>query len=238
MDNEQFAWREILLRIFEGFGVRKDTSPEWLVNPNTGRPLKLNYLFPDIHVGVRLEGLRSRRQRQGPDELERMQQEQRERAREDLCASHGIHLLRFDVYDTPKDIFRAIQATLAWAMRQTAKAEIDPNEKLRRMEQLRQARRRYEEIRQSVRSSQNLQTWAELWIDRMYRETRSDSIPRPRGPLPRYALNMRVRHPSFGTGRVIGLSDENGDQIVTVRFDSGDEKQFLAQLVVDKLRPC
>ena len=77
MDTEQFAWREILARIFEGLEVERDVSPAWLVNPETGRQLRLNYLLPEVGLAVRIEGLRGREQRQGPDELERQQQRAR-----------------------------------------------------------------------------------------------------------------------------------------------------------------
>jgi len=66
MDTEQFAWREIVLRIFEGFDTQRDVSPSWLTNPETGRPLKLNYLLPEVGIALRLEGLRGREQRRGP----------------------------------------------------------------------------------------------------------------------------------------------------------------------------
>ena len=34
--------------------------PEWLVNPDTDRPLKLDCLFPDVDVAVRFVGLPAR----------------------------------------------------------------------------------------------------------------------------------------------------------------------------------
>jgi hypothetical protein len=237
MDTEQFAWREIVSRIFEGFEVQRDVAPTWMTNPDTGRLLKLNYLYPQIKVAVRLEGLRGPAQQREPDELELSRQQERESARERLCEQQGLRLLSFNVYDEPHDAFMAIQAALAWAMRQAATAADPQEDKLRLVEQLRQARARADEIRARSRTSRDLKTWADLWVDRAYREARTSPRPVSSGPAPRYALSMRLRHPDFGTGRVIALSDEEGDQIVTVRFDNGDERQFLAQLVTDKLRP-
>ncbi len=237
MDSEQFAWREIVTRVFEGLEVKRDVTPSWLVNPETGRPLKLNYLYPEAGIAVRIEGLRGREQRQGPDEIERQQQRQRESARERLCEEHGVRLVRFDVYDDPQDTFRAVHSALAWALRQVTTSDLEPEAKLALVEVLRGARQRGEEIRGRVRSPRDLQTWADLWVDRAYQEVRSAPAPAARGPLPRYVLNMRVSHPDFGPGRVTALSDEDGDQIITVRFENGDERQFLAHLVVDKLRP-
>lgn len=238
MDNEQYAWREVIARVFDGFAVERDVTPDWLVSTQTGRSLKLNYYYPEIKVAVRLEGLRGRNQRLGPDEFERQQQLERDRERERLCQAQGVRLLSFDVYSEPQEVLRSMQATLAWAMRQVAKSSTEEQDKLRLLEQLREARARFDDIRARLHSSRDLQTWAELWVDRAYAD--AHSLPRSpaRGPAPRYVLNMRVRHPDFGTGRVTALADEDGDQIVTVRFDSGEERQFLGQLVSDKLRPC
>ena len=200
--------------------------------------LKLNYMYPQIGVAVRLEGLRGRDQRRGPDEAEQATLRERESARERQCESHGVRLLHFDVYDEPQGVFRALQATLSWALRQAATAELPPDGKLHLMEMLRQARACCDEMHAKVRSARDLGTWAELWVDRAYKEARSAPAPLSSGPVPRYVLNMKVRHPAFGTGRVIAQVDEEGDQIITVRFDSGDERQFLARLVADKLRPA
>ena len=237
MDSEPLAWREVIFRVFDGFEAQRDVSPDWLVNPDTGRALKLNYFYPVIGVAVRLEGLRGRQQRLRPDEFEQRQLNEREQAREKLCEEHGVRLLRFNVYDDIPGIMDAIRSTLAWALRQAAKAELAGPDKLALVELLRQARARFDEMRAAVRSPNDLNTWAELWVDRAYRETRADPRPTARGPVPRYALNMHVHHPELGAGRVIGLTDEDGDQIVTVHFDSGQDRQFLAEFVVDKLRP-
>lgn len=237
MDMEQFAWREIVTRVFDGFEVQRDVAPDWLVNPETGRLLKLNYLYPEAGLAVRLEGLRGRQQKREPDELERHRQQERESVRERLCEEHGIRLLRFDVYDEPADIYRAFQAALAWALRRAAKADLPTDGKLALMDRLRTARARLDEIRSAARTPRDLKTWADLWIDRAYQDAHAAPPPAHRNAIPRYVLNMHVKHPDFGTGRVISLTDEDGDQIITVRFDTGEDRQFLAQYVADKLRP-
>ena len=237
METEQFAWREIVTRVFEGFEVQRDLAPDWLVNPDTGRLLKLNYFYPEIGLAVRLEGMRGRQQRREPDEVEYQRLREREAARERLCEERGIRLLHFDVYDEPAEVYGAFQTGLAWALRQAAKAELSADGKLALVDRLRAARARFEGIRSSARTSRDLKTWADLWVDRAYQDARATPGPAPRGAVPRYVLNMHVRHPDLGTGRVIALTDEDGDQIITVRFDNGDDRQFLAQYVADKLRP-
>ena len=51
------GWREVLARIFDGFETEYGVTPEWLINPETNRRLKLDCLFPDIGVAVRFVGL-------------------------------------------------------------------------------------------------------------------------------------------------------------------------------------
>ena len=64
------GWREVLARIFDGFEIAYGVSPEWLVNPDTNRRLKLDYLFPDIAVAVRFVGLTGTGQRRRKNQFE------------------------------------------------------------------------------------------------------------------------------------------------------------------------
>ena len=56
------GWREVLARIFDGFETEYGVTPEWLVNPDTNRRLKLDCLFPDVGVAVRFVGLERQHQ--------------------------------------------------------------------------------------------------------------------------------------------------------------------------------
>ena len=42
------GWREVLARIFAGFDAEYGLTPDWLVNPETHRRLKLDYFFREI----------------------------------------------------------------------------------------------------------------------------------------------------------------------------------------------
>jgi hypothetical protein len=57
------AWREILARIFADFAAEQNLSPEWLINPETKRPLKLDLVYPEIGLAIRFAGLRGAKQR-------------------------------------------------------------------------------------------------------------------------------------------------------------------------------
>jgi hypothetical protein len=47
------GWREVLARVLDGFETEYGLTPEWLVNPETRRRLKLDYFYPEISVAVR-----------------------------------------------------------------------------------------------------------------------------------------------------------------------------------------
>ena len=62
------GWREVLARIFDGFETEYGVTPEWLVNPDTNRRLKLDCLFPDMGVAVRFVGLEGNTKRRKSDQ--------------------------------------------------------------------------------------------------------------------------------------------------------------------------
>ncbi len=68
------AWREILSRVFDGFAVQYEVTPEWLVNPGTNRRLKLDLLYPEIGVAIRFMGLQGTGRHQRPSLEEEEQQ--------------------------------------------------------------------------------------------------------------------------------------------------------------------
>ena len=90
------AWREVLTRIFDGCETQHNVTPEWLVNPDTNRRLKLDYIYPQIGVAVRFTGMEGagRRRRKSDDEV--AAEGAREDSREAVCREHGIVLLSID----------------------------------------------------------------------------------------------------------------------------------------------
>ena len=51
------AWQEIQARVFEGFTVQSNVSPNWLINPATRRKLKLDQYYPEAAIALRNVGL-------------------------------------------------------------------------------------------------------------------------------------------------------------------------------------
>jgi len=236
------AWREILTRIFEGFERQEDVSPSWLVNPGTGRRLKLDILYPEIGIAVRFVGLRGKGRR-APSDWELLEEEHRDRVREELCRLHGVALVRIPVVsDQPGEPLRALSTELGRALRRISQERRRRAERRQLTMKLTEARRRCEEIIRRVRRPEDLTLYAELWRDREAAvvaalKAEPERPRRRRRRTPRYAAGMHVTHTTFGPGEVVAVSADGDDARIVVRFTSGDERTFLASLVADKLLP-
>jgi hypothetical protein len=234
------AWREILIRIFHGFTPQYDTTPDWLINPETKRRLKLDLLYPEIGVAIRFHGLQGRERRQRPSLEEEQQQKVRDAARADLCEAHGISLVNIPVVGgEPKAILRELNMALSNTSRRLAKSDLPHTEKGTLIEQVSQARSRLDDIARRVSRTQDLKLYAELWRDRQYVEIPSTEPPSSNGKTLIYEPGMAVRHTAFGAGVVQAVQPDPGrdDNLVTVRFADGAQKTFVASLVSDKLIP-
>ena len=96
------GWREVLARILDGFETEFGLTPDWLVNPDTNRRLKLDYFFPELSVAVRFVGLEgtARKQRKSDDEV--VAEESREQARAAVCRAHDVVLISIDPDGDPR----------------------------------------------------------------------------------------------------------------------------------------
>jgi len=232
------AWREILALVFDGFSVQVDVSPDWLVNPETRRRLKLDLLYPDIGVAIRFQGLQGQARRPRPSLEEEHQQAARDTARSDLCEAHGISLVVIDVTAAePKAALREMSAALSSASRRMAKRVHIQADQGMLIEQVSLARGRLEAVARRVRGTEDLQVFTELWQDRQYAAT-PQPLPLADSSQPRaYMPGMAVRHAAFGKGVVEAVQPDRNDTLVTVRFADGTQKTFAASLVISKLIP-
>lgn len=232
------AWREILMRILNGFTAEYDVSPDWLVNPETGRRLKLDLLYPEIGVAVRFQGLQGREQRQRPSLEEEQQQKTRDAARAELCEAHGISLVSIDVVaGQPRAILRELSMALSTASRRLAKSDLPPPRKGALIEQVSQARSRLDDVARRVRRPEDLKLYADLWQDRQYAEIAQSEPLSSNGKARTYSPGMAVRHSTFGNGVVQAVQPDGDDNLISVRFNDGAQKTFVASLVSDKLLP-
>jgi hypothetical protein len=225
------AWREIFARIFQKIQVKNDIFPEWLVNPATNRRLKLDLLYPEIGVAVRLEGLEGKQRRRRLSLEEEAQQRVRLQARADVCRAHGIELIVINVDDIPAIIFRAIDEALSRAGQRIKNVEVSRN--------ISQARATAANLSRRIKSDHDLNLYADLWQDRQYQipESKPSATSVPTGQAISFVEGMEVEHTIFGPGVVVAVTPSGDDTLLSVDFVTAGQKTLAASLVGDKLTP-
>ena len=234
------AWREILARVFQGFKVDLDTYPDWLVNPETNRKLKLDVWYTDIGIACHFEGLRAKGSPSRVSLQEEDLQKLREQSRDELCRQRGIRLVSIDVVGgEPKAVLGELAMALSDASRRLAQSKLPGGQKVALIEALSQARARLSELSRRIHSIDDLQVYNDLWLDRQYAEP---AAPEPSAEAGRrkshdYTEGMEVEHVVFGPGTVHAVTPDGGEQMITVSFLDGSVRTFAAGLVGDKLSP-
>ena len=221
------AWREILTRIFADIKTTTNASPEWLLNPVTNRRLKLDMLYPDIGVAVRIEGLTGKQRRQRLSLEEEEQEKIRRQARDEVCRVHNIELIVISLGNEPKAAFRAIDMALSRAGHQAQNAGA--------ARQISQARATAAGLARRIFTERDLNLYADLWQDRQYQ------VPEPAAPkatpseIPAFEVGMEVQHPAFGPGVIVSVTYGDDDTLLSVDFVTAGQKTLAASLVADKL---
>ncbi len=236
--NPSNAWREILERIFEGFQGQENVTPEWLVNPETGRRLKLDRYYPEAGIAFRFIG--STGKRKAPvSEQELAEEARRDAIRDKLCQQAGVHLVTIDLYEgEPPKVLEEIRTALSRAARQLAQGDRPQRVKTDLTQRLARARQACDRLAPRVRSYDDLTLYAQLWEDRQYMRRDEPTTSAPPAPVKNpFAAGMRVEHERFGTGRVLDVREDSAGSTVKVQFDDGAERTFLLHLVVDKMKP-
>jgi PcrA/UvrD tudor domain len=225
------GWREVLARIFAGFDAEYGLTPDWLVNPETHRRLKLDYFFREIAVAVRFIGLEGteRRRRKSDDEL--ASEAQREQNRAAVCRQHGVVLVSIDPDGEPRTGLRDLEMGLARASAQLAQSSIAHERKQTLMPRLSQARQRAGELTTRLRDPRALNLYAEMWRDRQADLAVQASVPRPPARPRVFRVGMAVEHERFGPGQIVGVEPEDGDVKVTVDFATAGVRSFYASLL-------
>jgi hypothetical protein len=233
------GWREVLARVFDGFDAELNLSPEWLVNPETNRRLKLDYLYRDINVAIRFVGLEGREQKRRKSDQEVQAEQEREDAREAVCREHGVLLISVDADDEPHNTLRRLETTLSRATAQLAQNPAVPHpRKQALMPLLSQARRRAGEFTAKLTVPERLGIYAEMWYERQANlATQAPQAMKRSGSPPAFRTGMDVYHQRFGAGQITEIKPEGRDMSITVSFMDGSVRMFLASLVADKLSP-
>ncbi len=234
--NPSNAWREILERIFEGFQGQENVTPEWLVNPETGRRLKLDRYYPEAGVAFRFVGSTGKR-KTPVSEQELAEEAHRDAIRESLCRQAGVHLITIDLYEgEPRKVMEEIRTALSRSARLLAQGDRPQRVKADLTQRLARARQACDRLAPRVRSHNDLTLFAQLWEDRQYMRRDEPAAGVPQQVENPFAVGMRVEHERFGAGRVVEVREDSSGGTVKVQFDDGTERTFLLHLVVDKMR--
>jgi hypothetical protein len=231
------GWREVLARVFTGFEVNLGVTPEWLVNPDTGRRLKLDYLYSDIGVAVRFVGLEGTGRKRRKSDEEVADEGAREDARETVCRQHGVVLISIDPDGEPREALRRLELGLARAASGLARSSAPQGYKQKFMPLLSQARTRAGEFVTKLTTPERLNMYAEMWWDRQANLVSQPAARVPAAPARKYTVGMEVEHLQFGFGRVMVVERERDETKVTVDFVEAGVRSFYASLVGDKLLP-
>ncbi len=236
------AWREILAEVLEGFTVQENVTPDWLVNPETGRQLKLDLMYPEVALAVHFRGARPAAQKRRTSDQEMEAEARREDVRRELCRQQGVVLVSLNLNATePREELDRLHKGLSAVTRRLAHASIPHEEKVALMDRVALARRRLADIRERVRRPEDLAVFADKWRDReavALRRARQVAMESNRVAARTYKEGMRVQHERFGEGVVLAVFPEGEhDQRVVVDFPKAGKRTFLASLVAEKLEP-
>lgn len=238
------GWREIMTRILDGFVIETNVTPVWLRNPGTNRLLKLDLYAPEAGVAVRLMGLQGQRKTRLSDE-EEMEEAQRNEMRAELCRQNGVRLVNVTLGTSqPAEVFNDLSRGLASASRRVAQGSVRASEKERLMTQLAAAHQTLERLRRQVRTTDDVQRFADAWRDREMAsvvEAQAAAADPQAGfksgriVATAYRPGMEVQHEKFGRGQVVQITPDGNDLAITISFVTAGERKFLMSLVKDKL---
>jgi hypothetical protein len=227
------GWREVLARVFAGLDAEYGLTPEWLVNPDTNRRLKLDYFFRDIAVAVRFVGLEGSGRRQPKADDEVAAEAQRELARAAVCREHGVVLVSIDPDAEPRAGLRGLEMGLARASAQLAQSSIPHAMKQALMPRLSEAGRRAGGVTVRLKDPRTLNLYAEMWRDRQADLAAQAPAKAPPTRRRSYRVGVAVEHERFGPGQITEVAPENGDIKVTVDFVEAGVRSFYASLLDD-----
>jgi hypothetical protein len=234
--NGSLAWREILMRIMDGFAAEEGVSPDWLVNPGTRRRLKLDYYYPEALLAIRFEGATGNR-KAPVSEQERQEAKGRDKTREELCEAQGVSLVGIDLNQgEPQAVLREISASLSRSIRRVTEGGAK-RQAAALAQRLTEARSRSDSLGFRVRSHGDLAVFADLYRDRLYAAQSPQPAPADtNGPALKLPEGARVHHERFGTGVVTAVDKDEHDSFVSVRFDDGSERRFASSLLAGRMK--
>jgi len=222
MSQTASAWLEIIEQILGEFHAVDNATPDWLVDADTGRRLKVDKLYPELGMAIRFKGSISAPQSAALDEIDLMDAIARDEIRARLCHQAGIALVVINAdSDAPDKPLADMHIALSAAARRIAQRRVAQEAKLSLLPRIASARAACQQLLGVVSAPQDLLPFAKAWEDRQFGQEDS-------GASVSYEQGMTVRHSAHGKGLVLHVvpKGEESDAQIVVQFSDGSIHTF------------
>ena len=171
MSRTTAAWLEIVEQILGKFHTVDNATPDWLVDPESGRRLKLDKLYPELGIAIRFKGLLGASRSRDLDEMELMDEAIHDEIRARLCHKASIALVVVDAdSDAPGRALAEMHTALSAATRRIAQRRVAQEAKSALLPRVAFAKTACRRIMNAVSSPQDLLPYAQAWEDRQFGE--------------------------------------------------------------------
>jgi hypothetical protein len=156
------AWLDIVARILGEFQTAENATPDWLVDGETGRRLKVDRLYPELGLTIRFKGSLSASRSAKLDEIDLLEEATRDEIRARLCRQAGVALVTIDAEgDAPGKVLAEICTALSAAARRIAQRRVAREAKLFLLPRIASAKATCRRILSVVSLSEDLFSFAE-----------------------------------------------------------------------------
>lgn len=170
------AWLEIIEQILGDFYVLDNATPDWLVDGETGRRLKVDQLYPELGLALHFKGSLGAARSVHLDEIELLEKDVRDTLRARLCHRAGIALVVVDAEsDAPGDALNQLHTVLSAAARRIAQREVAKEAKLSLLPRVASAKETCQRILAQVSSPEDLMPFVQAWEDRQFGQGESSA---------------------------------------------------------------
>jgi hypothetical protein len=165
------AWLEIVEQILGEFHTVDNATPDWLVDQESGRRLKVDKLYPELGTAIRVKGLLGTSRSRDLDEMELMEEAIRDEIRARLCHEAGISLIVVDAdSDAPGRALAEIHTALSTATRRIAQRRVAQEAKSSLLPRVASAKAACRRIMNVVSSPEDLLPFAQAWENGQFGE--------------------------------------------------------------------
>lgn len=222
MSQTASAWLEIIEQMLGGFHAVDNATPDWLVDAETGRRLKVDKLYPELGIAIRFKGSIAVPKSAALDEMDLMEEAARDETRARLCRQASIALVVIDAdSDAPGEALAEIRVSLNAASRRIAQRRVAREVKLSLLPRIASVRAVCARILDVVSTPEALLPFAKAWEDRQFGPEEAEGTVD-------YQPGMSVRHAEYGKGLVLRVVPGEGKDAaeIVVQFADGSMHTF------------